>query len=154
MTVSAARMAPAIIANRQCPTAVPSPPLQDFSQSSTANLAEAIASSLTLNRLFADDPLKFVGFKMSFTTLIDKWAVFASEKMLYLKSYLTRDARKAVEGFFYRSSKDAYESGWSVLKDRYGNPFIVQKAFRDKLMKWPGIGPNDFLALRDFADFL
>lgn len=74
--------------------------------------------------------------------------------MLYLKSYLTRDARKAVEGFFYRSSKDAYESGWSVLKDRYGNPFIVQKAFRDKLMKWPGIGPNDFLALRDFADFL
>lgn len=72
MTVSAVRMAPAIIANRQCPTAVPSPSQQDFSQSSTANLAEAIASSLTLNRLFADEPLKFVGFKMSFTTLVDK----------------------------------------------------------------------------------
>lgn len=34
----------------------------------------------------------------------------------------------------------------SVLKDRYGNPFVVQKAFRDKL--------NDSLALRDFSDFL
>ncbi|KAL0147771.1 hypothetical protein M9458_056914 [Cirrhinus mrigala] len=74
--------------------------------------------------------------------------------MLYLKSYLTGEARKAVEGFFYRSSKDSYESAWSVLKDRYGNPFVVHKANRDKLMKWPKIGPNDPLALRDFADFL
>lgn len=131
------------------------------SQNLTANLAEAIASSLSLNRLpvpeptiFAGDPLKFVDFKMSFTILIDRKPIPVSEKMLYLKSYLTGEAHKAVEGFFYRSSEDAYEGAWSVLKDRYGNPFVVQKAYRDKLMKWAKIGPNDCLALRDFADSL
>ncbi len=135
--------------------------LHATSQNLTTNLAEAIASSLSLNRLpvpeptiFAGDPLKFVDFKMSFTILIDRKPIPVSEKMLYLKSYLTGEARKAVEGFFYRSSEDAYEGAWSVLKDRYGNPFAVQKAYRDKLMKWPKIGPNDFLALRDFADSL
>ncbi|KAL0194545.1 hypothetical protein M9458_008117, partial [Cirrhinus mrigala] len=94
------------------------------SQNLTADLAEAIASSLSLNRLpvpkpivFAGDPLKFVDFKISFTTLIDRKPIPVSEKMLYLKSYLTGEARKAVEGFFYRSSEDSYESAWSVLKD-------------------------------------
>lgn len=152
---------PAMNVNRQCGTAVTSSQLQESSQSSTTNLAEAIVSSLTLNRLpvpeptmFAGDPLKFVDFKMSFTTLIDRRPIPVSEKMLYLKSYLTGEARRAVEGFFYRSSEDAYEGAWSVLKDRYGNPFVVQKAFQDKLMKWPKVGPNDSFALRDFADFL
>ena len=74
--------------------------------------------------------------------------------MLYLKGYLAGEARKAVEGFFYRSSEDAYRGAWSVLKDRYGSPFVVQKPFRDKLMKWPKIGQSDSFALRDFSDLL
>lgn len=160
-TASVVRTTPAIYSNRQLDTGVSLFQSQPSSQSVTANLAEAIASSLSLNRLpvpeptmFTGDPLKFVDFQMSFTTLIDRKPISASEKMLYLKSYLSGEARKSVEGFFYRSSEDAYEGAWAVLKDRYGNPFIVQKAFRDKLMKWPKISPNDSLALRDFADFL
>lgn len=134
---------------------------QTQAHSELAGLAEAIASSLSLNRLpvpepsvFSGDPLKFVDFKMSFLTLIGRKPIPASEKMLYLKGYLTGEARKAVEGFFYRSSEDAYKGAWAVLEDRYGNPFVVQKAFRDKLMKWPKINSNDSSALREFADFL
>ncbi|GAA6082862.1 uncharacterized protein LOC122139888 [Tachysurus ichikawai] len=37
---------------------------------------------------------------------------------------------------------------------RYGNPFIIQKAYRDKLTRWPKINTNDPLALQEFADFL
>lgn len=147
---------PAMNVNRQCGTAVTS----SNCRSSTTNLAEAIVSSLSLNRLpvpeptmFAGDPLKFVDFKMSFTTLIDRRPIPVSDKMLYLKIYLTGEACRAVEGFFYRSSEDVYDRAWSVLKDRYGNPFVVQKAFRDKLMKWPKVGLNDSLALSwDFTD--
>lgn len=71
----------------------------------------------------------------------------AGEKMLYLKSYLAGEARKAVEGFFYRNSEDAYQGAWEILQERYGRSFVVQKAFRDKLMKWPKIAPNDPVAL-------
>lgn len=51
------------------------------------------------------------------------------------------------------NSDDAYEGAWKVLEDNYGNPFVVQKAFRDALVR-PKVDPNDPLALRDFADFL
>ena len=127
----------------------------------SVSLAQAIASSLSMNRLpvpepttFSGDPLKFIDWKMSFMTLIDRKPLPASEKMFYLKNYLAGEARKAVEGFFYRDSENAYNGAWKVLQDRYGNPFIIQKAFRDKLMKWPKISTNEPLALREFADFL
>ncbi|CAI5640766.1 unnamed protein product, partial [Oreochromis niloticus] len=127
----------------------------------SVSLAQAIASSLSMNRLpvpepatFSGDPLQFTDWKMSFMNLIDRKPLPASEKMFYLKNYLAGEARKAVEGFFYQDSENAYKGAWKVLDDRYGNPFIIQKAFRDKLMRWPKISANDPLALREFADFL
>ena len=74
--------------------------------------------------------------------------------MLYLKHYVAGEARKAVEGFFYRNSEDAYYSALTLLQERYGKPFIIQKALWDKLMKWPKISGIDPPALREFADFL
>lgn len=127
----------------------------------SVSLAQAIASSLSMNRLpvpepttFSGNPLQFTDWKMSFIALIDKKPLPPSEKMFYLKNYLAGEARKAVEGFFYRDSETAYNGAWQVLQDRYGNPFIIQKAFRDKLMRWPKINTNDPLALQEFADFL
>ncbi len=124
-------------------------------------MAQAITSSLTLSRLpvpepttFTDDPLKFIDWKVSFKALIDQKPLPVSEKMFYLKSYLAGDARKAVDGFFYCNSEDAYRGAWAVLDDRYGDPFIVQRAFRERLMKWPKITANDPRSLREFADFL
>ncbi|XP_035985253.1 uncharacterized protein LOC118558808 [Fundulus heteroclitus] len=127
----------------------------------TSNLAEAITSSLSMSRLpvpeptvFSGDPLRFTDWKMSFMTLIDRKPLPASAKMFYLRNYLAGEARKAVEGFFYRDSESAYIGAWKVLQDRYGNAFIIQKAFRDKLAGWPKINANDSLALREFSDFL
>ncbi|XP_024119479.1 uncharacterized protein LOC112140697 [Oryzias melastigma] len=125
------------------------------------NLAQALANSLTLNRLplpelaiFSGDPLKFVDWKISFMALIGNKPLPVGEKMLYLKGYLAGEAKKAVEGYFYRNTEQAYQGIWNVLQERYGSPFMVQRAFRNKLMKWPKINANDPLALREFADFL
>lgn len=59
------------------------------------------------------------------------------EKMLYLKNYLAGEAKKAVEGYFFRNTDQAYQGIWDVLQERYGSPFVVQRAFRTKLTKWP-----------------
>ena len=70
------------------------------SRGSSANqeavsLAEAIASSLSMNRLpapepttFSGDPMQFVDWKMTFMALIDRKPLPPSEKMFYLKMYL------------------------------------------------------------------
>ncbi|XP_040191273.1 uncharacterized protein LOC120924392 [Rana temporaria] len=125
------------------------------------SLTPGLASLLISNRLpipeptvFTGDPLKFIDWKISFMALIDQKPLPVCEKMLYLKRYLGGEARKAVEGFFYRNSEDAYLGAWGILQDRYGGPFIVQRAFRERLAKWPKISANDPVALREFADFL
>ncbi|KAL0148099.1 hypothetical protein M9458_056569 [Cirrhinus mrigala] len=126
----------------------------------SVDVVQALVNFLSISQLpipepatFSGDPLKFIDWKLSFSTLIDRKSIPAGEKMFYLKTYLGGEARKAVEGFFYRNSEDAYKGAWKVLKERYGNPFIVQRAFREKLMKWPKI-VNDPVALREFSDFL
>ena len=40
------------------------------------------------------------------------------------------------------------------MDERYGNPFTVAKAFREKLHLWPKISSKDSSGLREFADFL
>ncbi|KAJ8002870.1 hypothetical protein DPEC_G00163450 [Dallia pectoralis] len=125
------------------------------------DLTQALINSLSINRLPAPEPpkfsgeaLKYVDWKMSFMALIGHQPLPVHEKMFYIKNYLSGEARKAVEGFFYRNSEEAYQGALKVLEERYGNHFIVQRAFRDKLMKWPKVGSSDPAALREFADFL
>ncbi|XP_057694061.1 uncharacterized protein LOC130917030 [Corythoichthys intestinalis] len=147
------------------PNATSFQPQQAPSQKATPveaiSLAQAIASSLSINRLpvpeptkFTGDPIRYVDCKTTFMALIDQKPIPIAEKMFYLKTYLSGEALKAVEGFFYRTSEDGYQGAWKVLEERYGNPFIVQKAFRDKLSKWPKISATDPISLRDFTDFL
>lgn len=42
----------------------------------------------------------------------------------------------------------------SLLDQRYGDPFIISSAFRDKLDKWPKIASRDGPGLQKFSDFL
>ncbi|CAC5418286.1 unnamed protein product [Mytilus coruscus] len=104
--------------------------------------------------IFNGDPLQYMEWKTSFEMLIDRKGVLTTEKIFYLKKYVGGAARKALEGYFYNNSQTAYDIARKVLKERYGHPFIMQKAFRDKLASWPRIAPKDPIALRDFADFL
>lgn len=74
--------------------------------------------------------------------------------MHYLKKYVAGPARKTLDGIFYRNDEEAYRDGWNRLNQRYGQPFLIQKAFREKLANWPKIQPKDAEGLRAFADFL
>lgn len=63
-------------------------------------------------------------------------------------------ARKALEGTFFRTDDEAYHDAWCKLNNHYGQPFVMQKAFREKLASWPKIHPKDAIALQAFSDFL
>lgn len=75
-------------------------------------------------------------------------------KCFYLEIYVVGEPHKAVEGFLYCNTENAYNGAWTVFEDRYGNPFTVQRAFRERLVKWPRVAANDPRALREFTDFL
>ncbi|KAK0143561.1 hypothetical protein N1851_018301 [Merluccius polli] len=132
-----------------------------LSNEGTHSLAQALQDSIALSRLptpepsvFTGDPIQFIEWKSSFMALIDQKNISAADKLFYLKKYVDGPARKTLEGAFYRNDKDAYNDAWNRLDTRYGQPFLLQKAFRDRLSNWPRINPKDAVSLREFSDFL
>ena len=125
------------------------------------NIARALADALDKGRLpvptpkiFAGDPMEFVGFKRSFKTLIENKGISAEEKIYYLQQYVTGEARDAIAGCFYGTNEADYQHAWKILENRFGHPFKIQEAFRDRLDKWPRVGPKDGPAMQRYSDFL
>lgn len=129
--------------------------------SSVAQLAQVVQDSMIINRLpipeptvFTGEPMLFIEWKSSFMSLIDQQGISAANKLFYLKKYVSGPARKCLEGTFYRNDEEAYKDAWDKLNQRYGQAFVIQRAFRDKLTNWPRIMSKDAEGLRNFADFI
>ncbi|XP_064632522.1 uncharacterized protein LOC135490881 [Lineus longissimus] len=124
-------------------------------------LIKTLAASVNLGRLpvpeptvFHGDALMFPDWSASFTALIDNRGVPPQERIHFLKKYLGGPAREAVSGCFLLRSQNAYEEAKSTLEKRYGHPFAMIEAFREKLDSRPKIGSRDSKALRQYSDFL
>ena len=104
--------------------------------------------------VFSGDPLEYPSWKSAFHTLIESRAILPGERIYYLKRYLSGAAKETVEGYFLILTDDSFKEATRLLDARFGDPFVVANAFRDKLEKWPKVAPRDGLALRKLADFL
>ena len=129
--------------------------------STAAAIVTAITDSFSMSRLpvpeptiFSGEPIQYPDWKSSFRALIDRKNLPSSEKMYYLKRYVSSSAKEAISGLFLQNSSEAYERAWKILDERFGHPFIITKAYRDRLQRWPKIGARDHQGLRKFADFL
>lgn len=105
--------------------------------------------SMSLNRLpvpepsvFNGNPIQFLEWKASFKSLIDARAISSADEFYYLRKYVGGPARKTLEGTFYRNDDEAYNDAWNKLDHRYGQAFVIQRAFREtrKLAKNPARG--------------
>ena len=124
-------------------------------------ITRALVEQMALSRLpapeptvFNGDPIKFPAWTVDFELLIERSGIPPTEKMYYLKKYLSGEAREAVEGFFLINTEGAYEDARRLLEQRYGDPFEVACAFRKRLDNWQKIGPSDGNGLRKLADFM
>ncbi|XP_041820612.1 uncharacterized protein LOC121626271 [Chelmon rostratus] len=143
----------------QQPTSVPNPALPP--QTDVSYLAQAVQDTIAMNRLpmpepsvFTGDPIQFIEWKASFASLIDRKNISSADKLHYLRRYVGGPAQKTLDGIFYRNDDAAYKDAWNRLNNRYGQPFIIQRAFREKLANWPKIQSKDAEGFRTFADFL
>ena len=130
------------------------------SQKELLELTKSLAEQACLSRfpphepsVFDGDPLKYPVWKAAFHTLIEQKHIPPSEKIHYLRKYLSGPVREVVENFFLLTSDDAYDEAKRLLEERYGDPFVIGSAFRDRLEKWPKIQAKDSYGLRRFSDF-
>ena len=68
--------------------------------------------------------------------------------------YTAGDAKEAIRGLLTLDSAEAYSEARNILKERFGNPFLVAKAYGRKVNEWPTIPPNDGISLRKFCNFI
>ncbi|KAI2646382.1 hypothetical protein H4Q32_025464 [Labeo rohita] len=126
-----------------------------------ASIVQALHDTMVLSRLpapepsvFSGDPLKFLEWRTSFKALIERRCTNPADKLFYLQKYVSGEAQSVLEGSFYRKDNEAYDQAWEALNSRYGHPFVIQRAFREKLNNWPKIGSRESTKLRQFSDFL
>ena len=100
--------------------------------------------------MFSGDPLLYASWKSAYETLIDHKNITPSEKNHCLKRYLGGKAMEGVEGYFLLSTEEAYIEARQKLDVRFDYPFVVGKAFRDKLDKWHRVASHDGLSLRKY----
>ncbi|KAL3986557.1 KRAB domain-containing zinc finger protein [Sarotherodon galilaeus] len=108
---------------------------------STGELVKVLAEAMSANGLpipepsvFSGDPLKFKHWKASFQTLIERKNIPTAEKIFFLQMLVA--------------------AAWNMLNESYGEPFVIAKAFRDKLHTWPKVTGKNSAELRKFVDFL
>ncbi|XP_071953133.1 uncharacterized protein [Antedon mediterranea] len=151
-----------LMTQTQATTAQPTMPQNQSSSTTDLNaLAEAFSSAFSMNRIpapeppiFDGDPLKYYDWNASFRWLIENKGISKADRIHYLKRYIGGPAKEVVSGYFLLQGEHAYENAKAVLEKRYGNPFIVSEAFRDKLDSWPRIQARDYNGLRRLSDFL
>ena len=89
-----------------------------------------------------------------FLSLIERRCINPADRLFYLQKYISGKARSILEGSFYRKDDEAYDQAWEALNARYGHPFVIQRAYKEKLNNWPKIGSRESVKMRQFSDFL
>ena len=124
-------------------------------------MTQLLVEAVRQNRLpvqepfvFSGDPLTYPAWKSTFTLLIDAQNISNTEKLLYLQKYVAGPAKEAISSSFLSATATAYQTALSTLDQRFGSPFIISSAIREKLDKWPPIKNRDGDALRKLSDFL
>eukprot|EP00057_Strongylocentrotus_purpuratus_P008557 XP_011663031.1 PREDICTED: uncharacterized protein LOC105437753 [Strongylocentrotus purpuratus] len=124
-------------------------------------LASSLKELLCLNRLplpepghFSGNPLEYTSWKRSYDALIEHRGIPIEERFYFLLKYLTGEPRSLVQGYSMIGDAAGYNEAKKVLEQRYGDPFVVSNAYRDKLDSWPRVGSRDAFGLRRLGDFL
>ena len=102
--------------------------------------------------VFDGNILEYPKWENAFDALIEDQVVLPNYKLYYVGEYTSGAAQKTISGFLGLRTDDAYKRARKVLKERFGDPFRIYEAYRDKLRNWsPCVTSAE---LQEFSDFL
>ena len=130
--------------------------------SNADRVIDAVCSQMALSRLPAvepeifdgKDPLSFPIWLSAFEALVSHRAMTDVDRLSVLNRYLGGEAKKAIRGYLMLPPSEAYGAAYKLLVTRYGDNYLLAKAFRNRLTSWPKIMGSETAGLRNFIDFL
>ena len=114
-----------------------------------------------MSLLPAQQPLVFSGnhfdyatFISAFESLIECQVSDSKQRLYYLGQFTSADAKESILGLITLDFPDSYDKARKVLKERFGHPYPIAQAYKDKLNAWPPVREGDGMHFQQFADFL
>ena len=104
--------------------------------------------------VFDGDSLKYIRWRHSFSSLIEKRALSAEEKISYLEKYVSPKIKDQLAGYFLLNATVGFDKAKDFLDERYGDMRKVATQLLDRVEKWPKIPARDTEALQAYIDFL
>ena len=102
--------------------------------------------------VFDGNTLDFPTWESAFDALIDEDGVNPRHQLYYLGEYTSGTAKAMISGLLGLRTKDAYKRARKILKERFGDPFRIYEAYREKLKNWPVCTTSS--DLQNYSDFL
>ena len=104
--------------------------------------------------VFSGNYFDYAAFINAFESLIESRVTDPKQRLYYLNQYTAGDAKESIKGLITLDSTDSNEKARKVLKERFGHPYRVAQAYKEKLNSWPAIREGDGASLQQFSDFL
>lgn len=102
--------------------------------------------------VFDRNILEHPKWENAFDALIEDQVILPNYKLYYLGEYTSGTAQKTISGLLGLRTEDAYKRAKKIPKERFGDPFRIYEAYRDKLRNWlPCLTSAE---LQEFSDFL
>ena len=126
--------------------------------SALETLVERITSKSELPKVtpekFSGDLFQYPYWRQSFNALVENDATSMSQKLVHLSRSTSGEVHDAIKGLLSLNTQHAYKEALRLLDKRYGDPFLVAQACKEKIKSWPVIKPGNGKELRKFSDHL
>ena len=101
---------------------------------------------------FSGDPLEWPEWSGVFDVVVHQKQITDTEKMQYLKTSLTGQAKDAISGMGF--SSQSYYHGWDILCEKYGRSDVIITAQFKKIHTHPPIRHDDSTSIVKFANLV
>ena len=99
---------------------------------------------------FSGDPLEWPEWSSLFDVVVHQKPISDTEKMQYLKTSLTGQAKAAISGIGF--SSQSYYHAWDILCEKYGRSDVIVNAQFKKIHTHPPIRHDDSTSIVKFAN--
>ena len=101
---------------------------------------------------FDGDPMNYWVFMNSFDSCVGNKSVDDGAKLNRLFEYCKGKAARVIRPCALMKPSEGYVKARKLLKERFGNDFMILQAWIGKVTEGPFLKPNNGEALQDFAD--
>ena len=123
-------------------------------QQQQRQLVDAIQLPKTDLLTFDGNPVQYWGFMRSFEHSVENHCTDPNAKLLRLLQYCTGKAKRVIQCCSAIDPEVGYPKAKNLLKERFGNDYVIAEAWMEKVTEGTGLKPSDSEALQDFSDEL